>query len=166
MPGGARPLAWRAGEIGLDTRWRAITEADLTSALSGPETTAYRSRLTATGQADTLPAVISQVTGEVREAIRSCARNRLTEDAALVPEGLIYHAVAIVRYRLMTRLGMSINDDRKEEWRAATRALERVARCELVVEDIDDPSRVNQPGGVELVGRRTRVATNDLLRGL
>ena len=66
--------------------WRAITEDDIRAAWTAPEDEAYRSRLLSGGQADPLPVIIAQVTLQVRNAIRSCSRNRLDPDSTTLPD--------------------------------------------------------------------------------
>jgi hypothetical protein len=126
--------------------WRAITEDDIRSAMSGPEDTAYRSKLLASGQSDPLVEIIAQVTLEFREAIRTCAANRLHEDGDFLPGASIRHAVAIIRHRLLTRFDVgAVGEARLMEYREATRYLDAVAACKRAVEQPDGTEDARQP---------------------
>lgn len=115
--------------------WRPITEADVLDGLSGPESSAYRTKLLSGGQTDPLLGIIAGVTAEVRDSIRSCERNHLDPDPQTVPAGTIHHAVAIIRHRLLTRLIGQISEARRDEWKTAVRYFERVASCDQAVAD-------------------------------
>jgi len=93
------------------------------------------------GQSSPLNAVIEQVTLEVRSAVRSCSNNVVSQDETLVPVCLIYHAVAIIRYRLLSRYGLVMDhggESRLEEHRAAQRQLKLVAQCDIIIERAPD----------------------------
>lgn len=63
--------------------WIFLTEADVLTVLSEPELTAYRSKATATGQADPLIPTVAQVTELVRGYVGAHASNRLGPDDTL-----------------------------------------------------------------------------------
>ena len=109
--------------------WRAITEDDFNSSVNSAESTAYRTKLLASGQSDPLNEVIAQVTLEFREAIRSCDQNTLDGDTSFLPATSIYHAVAVIRHRLLTRFDCPMSEERKMEYRAAQKYLEDVCSC-------------------------------------
>lgn len=100
--------------------------------MAGPEDQAYRERLLSDGQGDPLPEIIEQVTLEIRNAIRSNRDNQLHSDATFLPAGAIYHAVAIVRFRLLSRFAVSEADQpgdaRKTEYREAITWLDLVRK--------------------------------------
>lgn len=131
--------------------WRELVEADLLTGITKPELIAIKSKLLADGQANPIPIVISQVTAEFREAIRSCATNQLSLNAAYLPESSIRHAVAIIRHRLMSRFSddHDAGEDRRMEYREANRYLISVAECKLSVERDgvipDTPLQLNKP---------------------
>lgn len=132
--------------------WRAITEDDVRASMAGPEDGAYRERLLVSGQADPLVAIISQVTLQFRNAIRSCGKNSLHATATFLPEGAIYHAVALIRYRLLSRLAIGGDDQpgeaRTNEYREALRYLELVRSCKELVEQPDGDG--TETGGSEI----------------
>jgi len=124
--------------------WRKITDQDLIGALSDAEEVAYRHQPFGSATQDPLPGIISQVTLEIREAIRSCENNRLSPEAETLPEGAIRHAVALIRHRLLTRYDVqNISEARLMEYREAQKYLEAVAACQRAVElpDGDEAAR-------------------------
>lgn len=135
--------------------WRAITEDDIRSALTGPEDEAYRSQLLSSGQTDPLTPIIEQVTLQVRNAIRSCPKNSLHATSTFLPEGAIFYAVAIIRYRLLTRFAIGEQDQpgesRTNEYREALRWLELVRSCKEIVEQPDgDGTETGGAGEIEV----------------
>ena len=63
--------------------WRAITEADLLTRISGPELESFREAGLAQNQEDPIAASMTQVTGTIRGYVAACAKNTLG------PEGTI-----------------------------------------------------------------------------
>jgi len=115
--------------------WRELTESDVEAGLSAPETAAYQTAAISAGQ-NVLAQIIAQVTQECRGHIADCSRNTLAPGETL-PERVHYHAVAMVRFRMMTRLGLSVSEDRRKEQRDAIRFFERVASCDVAIEPGD-----------------------------
>lgn len=109
--------------------WRTLTTADVLTALNGTELTAIKARLgAADGSAeDQLPDIITHVVAECRGYISAWSANTLAEGETL-PTALIHHAVVIVRYRLMTRLGLSVNEARTTEYNDAYAYLRDIAK--------------------------------------
>ncbi len=118
-----------------------MTEDDVRALMAGPEDAAYREGLLISGQADPLVAILSQVTLQVRNAIRSCPKNRLHADASFIPEGAVYHAAAIARYRLLGRFAIGEQDQpgdaRTTEYREALKWLDLVRSCKELIEAPD-----------------------------
>lgn len=148
--------------------WRAITTDDVMASMNKIETDALRTKLLVSGQSDPLPQIISQVTLEVREAIRSCDRNRLSVDSSLLPEGAIYQAVALIRHRLLTRFDSgAIGESRLMEYRTARSYLSEVAACKRAVENPDDGEDAAAPlPDLEMLSHHERQATREKLSGL
>lgn len=151
--------------------WRAITEDDIRAAWTAPEDEAYRSRLLAGGQADPLPVVIAQVTLQVRNAIRSCPKNKLDADTTTLPEGTIFHAVAIIRHRMLSRFAIGEDDQpgdaRSGEYREALRYLELVRSCKEIIDQPDgDGTEVKDGGSLEQITPNRRRADREGLKGL
>jgi len=149
--------------------WRAITDLDVETVLSGPELEAIRSAAgDAEGDAaDMLPAIITTVTDEVRAHIEDCPQNRLGP-AGTVPERVIHHALAIIRNRLLSRLNMDAGDSRKVEHRDAVTFFQRVSECKVKIElpdAADVVSEANTPT-VDVVVSTTQQMAKTGLKGL
>ncbi|MBI3986980.1 MAG: DUF1320 family protein [Lentisphaerae bacterium] len=116
--------------------WSALTETEVTTRLTGAEVTALKSAALAAGQTDPLPEIVQQAVDEVRGYIAACRTNTLGA-AGTIPSRLISAALALIRYRLATRLPVKalLTEDRVKENEAAIRLLERVASCDFVIED-------------------------------
>ena len=147
--------------------WRAITEDDVHSVINDAENKAFRQHLIVTGQTDPLLGIIEQVTLEVRDAIRSCDDNQLHEDSSFLPAAAIYHATAIIRYRLLTRVNnYQISEDRKTEYQTANRYLNDVAGCNrAVAQPSNDESTVASPTKPSIKAR-SRTYTRDSQDGI
>jgi hypothetical protein len=115
--------------------WRELTEDDVLGALNAPETSAYKTAAISLGQ-DPLAQIISQVTSESRGHIADCSTNTLAPGSTL-PERVHYHALAMVRFRLMTRLDIEVSEDRRKEQRDAIAFFYRVAECKVAIEPGD-----------------------------
>lgn len=154
----------------MSDTWRALSEDDVRPAMAGPEDAAYREMLLVSGQADPLPAIISQVTMQVRNAIRSCAKNTLHADATFLPEGAIFHAVAIIRYRLLSRFAIGEQDQpgdaRTSEYKEALRWLELVRSCKEIIEQPDGTGTETAGTRIVVVSNNERRATREKLGGL
>lgn len=117
--------------------WQIITETDVRDRLSGPELTAYKSAALATGQSNPLPGIIVQTVDEVRGYIAAAGTVALGEGST-VPSKLVSATVAIVRWRLITRLPINsaaLLETRKQEHQDALRLLEQTATGKFLVEE-------------------------------
>lgn len=150
--------------------WRAITEDDLKTQISGDELSAVRDAALADEQEDPVQPTIDQVTKEVRGFVAACSRNVLDADAAKVPDELIGYAVAIVVPRLMGRLaGLAIDKEevRKTAASNALSVLRDVAACDFAIEQTEDPTTATvNNGDVQVVSSTTRITTRTKLNGL
>lgn len=119
--------------------WRPLETTDVLGALNGAELAPYRSLLAnEDGSAgDVLPAIMEAAVVEARGRIAACRRNTLAAGLT-VPEVMIHHLAAIIRYRLLTRLGARVKPEREQEYKDARRFLEDVARCQVAIPDPDD----------------------------
>ncbi len=145
--------------------WRELTENDVLAALNAPETMAYQSAAIAEDQ-DVLAQTIAQVTQECRSHIADCPGNTLAAGNTL-PERVIYHAVALIRFRLMTRLGLEVNEDRRKEQRDAIAFFYRVSECKVAIEK---PEGATEDSGstpkITVISSRRTIASRDKLSGL
>lgn len=128
--------------------WQAITTDDVKTRLAGAEVAALQSSALAVGQTDPLPEVVGQVVDEVRGYV--AAGGNTLDAAGTVPSKLVGATLAIIRYRLATRLPISglLTEERKAENDAAIRLLERVADRKFAVEEAAAPSSevIGAPG--------------------
>lgn len=116
--------------------WRAITEADLVTRLSGDELEAFRGTALAEGQPDPVAQIFTQVTDQICGYVKGCASNRLGP-AGTIPTSLLGTAIDLVLIEIQARAaGMLIDpeDVRKEKARAAERRLNDVAACRFAIE--------------------------------
>ncbi len=146
--------------------WRELTEDDVLTTLAGPELNAYRVAALKAGQADPLAEIVATAVAEARGHIADCAVNRLAAGMTL-PSRVVHHVIAIVRYRLMSRLDMEVGEARTQEYRDARRFLERVSECKV---SIEQPEGATEEDGsneaIEVVSASGREATREKLRGL
>ncbi|MFM2241537.1 MAG: hypothetical protein RLZ97_392 [Verrucomicrobiota bacterium] len=115
--------------------WRVITEADVLNVLSAPESAAIQAAAAGDDQ-DVLAEITAQVVQECRGHIADCERNTLAPGNTL-PERVIYHAVALIRFRMLTRLDMEVSEDRRREQKDAVEFFRRVAECKVTLEPGD-----------------------------
>lgn len=115
--------------------WIAIDTDDVKTRLAGAEVTALQSSALASGQADPLPEIVTQVVDEVRGYI--AAGGFALEEGSKIPSKLLSAALAIIRYRCATRLPVKsfLTEDRVRENEAAIRLLERVSDGKFAVEE-------------------------------
>lgn len=147
--------------------WRNITEDDLRSAINSREDAAIREGYLAGDQADPFVVVTGQVVGNFRNAIRSSSSNSLTADETLLPEGAIYHAVAKIRFRLLTRFASELlDDDRRTENREAENWLKEVRRGVEKIEQPGDAPGATHGVSVTVLSNYERQATRQNLAGL
>lgn len=116
--------------------WIPITESDVQTRLAGAELTALKTAALATGQTNPLTEIIGQVIDEMRGYIAACASNTLGV-AGTIPQKLLGAALAIIRYRLATRLPVKslLTEDRVKENEQAIHLLEQVAACKFKIEE-------------------------------
>lgn len=117
--------------------WIALTTNDVRERLSWPELDAFQNWHRAPNQVDPIPETISGVVREVRGYVGGCSRNTLGTDGT-IPEELYHAALALIRWRLATRLpgcGPDLLDEaRKTEYEDAKELLRAVSRCQFGIE--------------------------------
>jgi hypothetical protein len=118
-----------------ETMWREITEADVLGAMNAAETAAYQAAVTGDGQ-DPLADITAQVVQECRAHIADHATNTLAAGDTL-PERVIYHAVALIRFRMLTRIDIEVSEDRRREQRDAVEFFRRVSEGKAAIEPGD-----------------------------
>lgn len=120
--------------------WTAISESAVRSTLAAAELSALRTVQLADGQADPLAEIIARTTEEVRGYVAANPVNRLDDDATTIPGELESAALALIRYRLATRLPIKtlLTDARKDEQRDALTLLRDVAAGRFAIIQPDD----------------------------
>jgi hypothetical protein len=140
--------------------WVTITEADVQTRLAGAELSAYRTAAKASGQSDPLTEIISAVVDEVRGYIAACDRNTLGAGQT-VPSKLKSATLAVIRYKLVTRLPIAVNTERTTEYRDAIALLERTADCKFAIEEPATESSEIIAGTRPSMGERTLTYNRD-----
>lgn len=115
--------------------WQEITTDNVKTRLTGSELTALQTAALASGQSDPLPEIISTVVDEVRGYIAAGGFN--LEEGSKIPSKLVSAALAIIRYRLATRLPVKslLDENRVRENEQAITLLGRVADRKFFVEE-------------------------------
>lgn len=154
----------------MSETWRSISEDDVWSSLSGPEDSALRERLLVSGQTDPLVTIIGQVTRQFRNAIRSFSANTLHEDQNFLPEGAIFHAVAVIRYRLLSRFAVGKDDQpgesRRDEYKEGIAWLNLVRSGDELIEPPDGTGSETGGSQIEVLSDNDREMTRQNLKGL
>ena len=114
--------------------WTTVSEADILGKLSEDELAIYRSTQADPESTDPLSDIISRVVSEVRARIAANAANTL-DDGETVPSSVVDHLLAVVRYRLLTRLPIRVSEDRRTEYEDALDFLSDVAAGKVAIED-------------------------------
>lgn len=148
--------------------WTTITENDVLAGLNASESSAYRTKLLGDGQLDPLLEITDQVVAEIRDAVRSNPDNILSASADQVPGSAKYHAVAIIRYRLITRLAGVPNESRRAEWDRANRWLDQVAQGRIRIESgaTGTDTEAAAPGSRPRITAATRIYERGDAEGL
>lgn len=137
--------------------WREITEADVLTSLTGPEADALRVAALKAGQDDPMTEILGTAVQEARGYIAGCKTNTLAAGDTL-PDATIHHVVAIVRYRMMSRLGMKVSEGRGQEYKDARSFLRDVSACRVGIEAPDGGSESDTsfPSATPTVKSRSR----------
>ncbi len=149
--------------------WRALTEADLNSALSGPELASYRALATGAGMADPVQPALDRTTTEVRGYVAGCERNALGEEGT-IPLECLGAACDLAAWYIISGLPIndaSIVDTRKERKVDAIRFLDRVSKCSVkIAQPITESDEIIPRSSFEQVGGNVRQATRDKMSGI
>jgi hypothetical protein len=150
--------------------WTALTSADVYAGLVAAQIDTLRNRALAPGQPDPLPILLADVTARVRAEIRTCRRNRLDQDPALLPPELKLAASHLVLEALQARLpNLALTTDQLDLADNARQLLERVANGEVAVSKPSHPESQLAATiwyGIEVLRRRPDAATGRDLAGL
>lgn len=112
--------------------WRKVHEADLNASLSLDEIDAFRKSAL---DGDPVEMQIRQVCAYVRGCIRSSGTKvRMHPDEGYLPESLISPAMDFLRWQVLTREDLKVNESRTKAYDDARDLFEKVRRGEFVVE--------------------------------
>lgn len=137
--------------------WRALTEADLMTRLSGKELVAFRNAGFGPGEDDPVSTLLGSVTDKVRGAVAGNPQNILGPEGQL-PKVLIDTALSIAVLRVMTRCFGEVLDpsgQRVKDGESAEGILRDVARGEgpgipgMAADDGDPVTGIRSPVPIE-----------------
>jgi hypothetical protein len=136
--------------------WMEITVDGVKTRLAGAEFAAYTQRALAAGQPDPLPDIAAQVAREVRGHV---AGGGITLGPGLtIPDELMAAALDMVVWRLTTRLGIPVKEDRKVANDQARTLMGQVGRGEFRVVPPATPGEAQAAAGrISVVGYRPRL---------
>lgn len=148
--------------------WITLTEDDVITKLSGPETAALKTAALQAAQGDPLPEVIEQVVKEIRGYVAACERNTLGAGET-IPDELKGAAISRIRFELATRLPVAslLTEDRRTANANAISLLKDVARCGFLLVQPETPAEDQAGGpGITVVTKTCRKFSRDDMRGL
>ena len=137
--------------------WRALTQSDLMTRLSGKELVAFRNAGFGPGETDPVSTLLTAVTDKVRGAVAGNPQNVLGPEGQL-PKVLIDAALSIAVLRVMTRCFGEVMDpsgQRVKDGESAEGILRDVARGEgpgipgLAADDGDAATSTRAPIPIE-----------------
>lgn len=147
--------------------WTTLDIDNLLASLTEPERAALRSAATKPGQADPLETVRADVTAYVRGAIQSGGGS--LADAGTVPAGAVFHATALWRYRVLTRLPKDsfISEARNHEREAAEAYFGKVSEGKITFPAPDAVTEgPAESAGAQLVVPACRPSRRNTAEGL
>lgn len=105
--------------------WISLTVADVNTRLAGAELTALQSAALATGQPDPTEDIVGKVIKECRGRLRNQTR---LEEGNTIPDNWAHHCLAVIRYRLYTRLPLAqfLTAPRQREYDDAMEAFKQL----------------------------------------
>ncbi len=148
--------------------WITLSVTDVEDYLLAPQLNALRSAALGSTQGDPLPQIIRDVCRRVRAEVQGCPTNQVSPVEYSIPPSLKQAALALIIARAQTRLTvLKLTEDQVRDYKSAERYLERVAACQVPVEQPEDVvSDVQSGGGVELASSIGHIQTINSLKGL
>jgi hypothetical protein len=135
--------------------WISITTDDVKTRLAGAEFVAYTTKALAAGQVDPLPDITAQVVREVRGYV--AAKGNTLGDGLTIPDELLAAAVDMIVFRLTTRLGISVKEDRKTANDQAKTLMGQVGRGEFrIVAPLTASASQAGGNGISVITSRPR----------
>ena len=121
------------------SNWLTITTNDLNDAKVSALVDALRNVALAAGQTDPSPRVIQSVITRIRAEVKGCAKNLLDADTTKIPADLKDLAARMILRQLKSRLEIPLTDDELTEQKNDLRYLERIAACDIPIDQPDNP---------------------------
>lgn len=144
--------------------WINITEADLLKTKMAPLVAVLRSAAIDPSQDDPVEAITADVITRVRNKVSTCATNKVDADTATIPASLKALACRLIIVEAKNRLELELTEDERRQRDIDEGELNRVARCELVVDQAEVPTappvQAVQPGPT-INARRRRYRHQD-----
>ena len=133
--------------------WISITTATLNEAKIAALIEACSTAALGDGQESRAPGIIQGVVDEIRRKVASCKSNRVDGDLTTIPKGLRDMAVDLIIARLKKAVEMDLTEDERKAIDRHQKNLDRIADCDDVVDQPDDPVTPEVEGGpaVQLV---------------
>ena len=120
--------------------WVTIEVADLNDYLVGAQVDAVNSAALAEGQGDRFTNVMTNAVNSVRTKIETCTRNRVSATPLSVPPSLVEHTCMIIIDALQGSIpGLALTEDQVRRINRLRDELDKVAKCDLAVEQPTDP---------------------------
>lgn len=135
--------------------WIILTEADALTVVNAPTLNAARTAAIKAGQADPLPAVLTQVTDQVRGSVGASGRYALGE-AGTLPAKLRSTALDLLAVRLLGRLDLDISDAKQTLYKSAEATLKAVAEGRFDIEEPEIASTEPSSSPTPRITKRTR----------
>lgn len=117
--------------------WRTVTESDLVSSLSHQEVEAFRR--SADFEHDPVERQLAGVVAKVRGYIRASRTVALDPNEATIPESLVSDAMDYLRYEILTRMNIVVNESRTKAYERALETFKEVANGTFKVEPGVEP---------------------------
>ena len=112
--------------------WRLATQSDLEATLSDMEIEAYRTSFAEEG--DPIAIRLNLTAARFRAAIRTGGLSRMSRTQYAIPESCIEVAMDYTAYKILKRLDVAINEDRRKAYEKAEDFLRRLEEGKIEVE--------------------------------
>ena len=121
--------------------WRKATLADLETTLSDMEIEAYRTSFAEGG--DPIEMRLNLTAARFRAAIRTGGRSRMSREEYALPESVISVAMDYAAYKVLKRMDVAINEDRRKAYERAEDFLRRLEEGKVEVENFGESDADN-----------------------
>lgn len=119
--------------------WVSLTEDDVLAGMTVRERDDFAKTSVGVSVADRLAPILENMVAEIRGHIASHSGNTLSADASLIPAEVKRHAVALVRWDVLSSIpGYTPGDARKAAYEAANSYFAKVAEGRIRPASADD----------------------------